>query len=118
MEKLMSEYVKYITNDRGDRVGVLLDIEVYQRLANPLNLDAECLGGLNMDELQALAQSQLATVSQTRLTELLALNAESQLSTDEVAELDYLITQIDQLTILKTRARYTLHRLNELAIVA
>ena len=109
----MSEYVKYITNDRGDRVGVLLDLEVYQRLANPLNLDAECLGGLNMDKLQALAQSQLATVSQTRLTELLARNAESQLSTNEVAELDYLIAQVDRLTILKTRSRYTLNRLNE-----
>jgi molybdenum cofactor biosynthesis enzyme MoaA len=118
MEKLMSEYVKYITDDRGDLVGVLLEIEVYQRLTNPLNLDAECLGGLNMDELQALAQSQLATVSQTRLTDLLARNTKSQLSTDEVAELDYLIAQIDQLTILKTLARYTLHRLNELTIAA
>jgi molybdenum cofactor biosynthesis enzyme MoaA len=107
MGKLMSEHVQYITNDRGDRVGVLLEMEVYQRLANQSNLDAECLGGLNIDELQALAQSQLAIVSQSRLTELLARNAESQLSTDEVAELDYLVAQIDQLTILKTRARYT-----------
>jgi hypothetical protein len=97
MEKFMSEHVKYIANDRGDRVGVLLDLEAYHRLANPLNLDAECLGGLNMDELQALAQSQLATVSQTRLTDLLARNTESQISTDEVAELGYLIAQIDPL---------------------
>jgi molybdenum cofactor biosynthesis enzyme MoaA len=118
MEKLMSEYVRYITNDRGERVGVLLEMEVYQRLTNQLSLDAECLGGLNIDELQALAQSQLATVSQARLTELLARNAESQLAPDEVAELDYLIAQIDQLTILKTRARYTLSCLNELAIAA
>lgn len=71
-----------------------------------------------MDELQALAQSQLATVSQIRLHELLARNAESQLSTDEVAELDRLIAQVDQLTILKTRARYTLNRLQELVTVA
>jgi hypothetical protein len=118
MEKLMSEYVQYVTNDRGDRVGVLLEMEVYQRLTNQSNLDAECLGGLNIDELQALAQSQLATVSQARLTELLTRNTESQLATDEVAELDYLIAQVDQLTILKTRARYTLNRLNELATAA
>jgi molybdenum cofactor biosynthesis enzyme MoaA len=118
MDKLMSEHVQYITNDRGDRVGVLLEMEVYQRLTNPLNLDAECLGGLNIDELQALAQSQLATASQARLTELLVRNTASQLSTEEVAELDYLIAQIDQLTILKTRARYTLNRLSELAIAA
>ena len=65
-----------------------------------------------------LPQSQLATVSQTRLHQLLALNAESQLSTDEVAELDRLIAQVDQLTILKTRARYTLQRLHELATLA
>jgi molybdenum cofactor biosynthesis enzyme MoaA len=118
MEEFMSESVRYITNDRGDRVGVLLEMEAYQKLTNPLNLDAECLGGLDLDELKALAQSQLATVSQTRLTELLARNTESQLTTDEVAELDYLIAQVDQLTILKTRARYTLNRLNKLAIAA
>jgi hypothetical protein len=114
----MSEHIQYITNDRGDRVGVLLDLAVYQRLANSSNFDAECLDSLNMDELQALAQSQLATVSQTCLHELLARNSESQLSTDEVAELDRLIAQVDQLTILKTLARYTLNRLNELATVA
>jgi hypothetical protein len=114
----MSADIQYITNDRGDRVGVLLDLAVYQRLVNSSNFDAECLDSLNMDELQALAQSQLATVSQTRLHELLAQNSESQLSTDEVAELDRLIAQVDQLTILKTRARYTLQRLHELATVA
>lgn len=114
----MSEHVRYITNDRGERVGVLLDLEVYQRLANPSNLDAECLGGLNLDELQALAQSQLATISQMRLAELLVRNVESQLSAEEVVELDYLIAQVDRLTILKTRARYTLHRLQEFAIAA
>lgn len=106
--------MQYITNEQGQRVGVLLDIEAYQRLASPLNADSECLRGLSLEELQALAGSQLATASQTRLDELLAQNAESQLSNDEVAELDHLVTQIDQLTILKTRARYTLNRLQEL----
>jgi hypothetical protein len=114
----MSEHLQYITDDRGERVGVLLDMEAYQNLANRSNLDIECLSGLSTEELQALAQSQLATVSQTRLAELLAQNAESQLSTDELAELDYLIAQIDQLTILKTRARYTLNHLRELATAA
>jgi hypothetical protein len=114
----MPEYIQYVTDDRGDRVGVLLDIAVYQRLANSSSFDAECLDSLNMDELQALAQSQLATVSQTRLHELLARNSESQLSTDEVTELDRLIAQVDQLTILKTRARYTLNCLSKLVAVA
>ena len=49
------------------------------------------------------------------MRQLLAKNAESVLSTDEVAELDHLVAQVDQLTILKTRARYTLNRLQELA---
>ena len=111
----MSEYVQYVTNEQGERVGVLLDIKAYQRLASPLTSDSECLSGLSVDELQALADSQLATASQTRLDELLAKNAESVLSTDEVAELDHLVAQVDQLTILKTRARYTLNRLQELA---
>jgi hypothetical protein len=35
----MSEQVHYITNEQGERVNVLLDLEVYNRLANPLALD-------------------------------------------------------------------------------
>jgi hypothetical protein len=68
-----------------------------------------------VDEPQALADSQLSAASQRRLDDLLAQNAESQLSTDETEELDQLIAKVDQLTILKTRARYTLKRLQELA---
>jgi hypothetical protein len=68
--------------------------------------------------LQALAQSQLATVSQARLNELLSQNHEYRLSIYEIAELDRLIAQVDQLTILKTRARYTLNRLDELVRAA
>jgi hypothetical protein len=114
----MAKHMQYVTNDRGERVGVLLDLAIYQRLANLSNFDPECLDSLNMDELQALAQCQLATVSQTRLNELLAQNAESELPHDEMVELDCLIAQVDQLTILKTRARYTLNRLQELATAA
>ncbi|EDX70735.1 hypothetical protein MC7420_8163 [Coleofasciculus chthonoplastes PCC 7420] len=52
------------------------------------------------------------------MDDLLVRNAESQLSADEIANLDHLLAQVDQLTILKTRARYTLHRLETLATVA
>jgi molybdenum cofactor biosynthesis enzyme MoaA len=107
----MSQCVQYITNDRGERVGVLLEIEAYQRLLNPVSLDAECLSELSVEELQALAESKLTTTAQIRLTELLAQNVEYTLSSDEVAELDYTLAQVDQLTILKTRARYTLKQL-------
>jgi hypothetical protein len=104
----MSECVQYITNDRGDRVGVLLEIEAYQRLITLTNLDTEYLGGLSIEELQALAESKLATAAQVHLNELLAKNIEQRLSSNEIAELDAILAQVDQLTILKTRARYTL----------
>ncbi|MEP0883714.1 hypothetical protein NDI49_19355 [Trichocoleus sp. ST-U3] len=52
------------------------------------------------------------------MNDLLVQNVESQLSADEVANLDRLLAQVDQLTILKTRARYTLHCLEIVATVA
>lgn len=93
-------------------------MEAYNRLANPLALDEECLIGLSRDELQALADSRLVPTAQNQLDDLLVRNAESQLSADEIANLDHLLAQVDQLTILKTRARYTLHRLETLVTVA
>jgi hypothetical protein len=32
----MSETIRYITDDTGKPIGVLLDLEVYRQLANPL----------------------------------------------------------------------------------
>ena len=109
----MSEPLQYITNEQGNRVGVLLDWNTYTRLANPLELDKECLVGLSVDELKALASCKLAVAEQTRLDDLVTRNAESLLCADEVAELDELLAKADQLTILKTRARYTLKCLEE-----
>lgn len=117
--KVMSaEHVRYITNEQGERVGVLLDMEAYKQLTNSLTHDSECLGSLSIDELQALADSKLAPSSQVRLNELLTQNAASRLSANEQAELDHLVAQIDQLTVLKTRARYTLNRLKDLDTVS
>ncbi len=70
--------------------------------------DPELLVGLSEDELEALAESQLTHSAQARLDDLLGRNVESQLTAKELAELDCLLGRIDQLTILKTRARYTL----------
>ncbi|MBS1252803.1 MAG: hypothetical protein MAG451_01845 [Anaerolineales bacterium] len=105
----MIEHVRYVTDEQGERVGVLLDLEEYRRLANSPALDAELLVGLSQAELEALADGKLAPATQSRLDELLARNAEAKLSPDESAELDRLLDQVDQLTILKTRAKYTLH---------
>lgn len=104
----MSEQLRYITNEEGERVGVLLEIDEYNRLQNQTASDPEILVGIDRSELQALADSMLVPSAQRRLDELLALNTENQLSAEESAELDRLLTQVDHLTVLKTRARYTL----------
>ena len=70
--------------------------------------DPELLVGLSDDELEALADSMLAPSAQARLDELSGRNAGNELAVDEQAELDRLLARVDQLTILKTRARYTL----------
>ena len=70
--------------------------------------DLELLTGLSVEELEALADSLLAPAAQVRLDDLLTRRKEGLVSPDEVAELDRLLRKSDQLTILKTRARYTL----------
>jgi hypothetical protein len=115
----MSEPVRYITDEQGNRVGVVLDFERYPYLASPLALDTNCLVGLSTEELQALANCRLTSGDQARLNDLLERNSEPQLagalSEDEVNELDRLLAEGDHLTVLKARARYTLKRLSELS---
>jgi hypothetical protein len=77
-------------------VGVLLDWNTYALLANPLGLDVECLLGLSLDELKALASCKLALVEQNRLDELVEMNASSLLGVDEIAELDELLAKADR----------------------
>ena len=107
----MSETVQYVTNQQGERVGVLLDLKTYDRLANASASDEELLAGLSLEELQALANIQLASTEQAHLSELLAQNVEGQLLIETTATIDRLLTQVDNLNILKTRARYTLKQL-------
>jgi hypothetical protein len=72
--------------------------------------DSELLVGLSVEELEALADSLLAPTAQARLDELLAGQKEKALSAAEERELDGLLQKVDHLTILKTRARYTLNQ--------
>jgi hypothetical protein len=104
----MDSSVRYITNEEGERIGVLLALEEYRQLTQLPATAPELLRGLSEEELQALAQSALAPADQSRLDDLLARNAEAQLSEVEQTELDRLLTYVDHLTLLKTRARYTL----------
>lgn len=114
----MSESIQYVTNQQGERVGVLLNLETYHQLTNTSILDAEILTGLSQNELQALAESMLSPKAQVQLDDLLTRNVEHQLSSDEIVILDHLLEQVDQLNILKTRARYTLNKLEETSGVA
>ena len=104
------EEIQYITNNEGERVGVLLDMQTYQHLALKQAHDPDILIGLSNAELEALANSKLASSTQTHLDTLLIQNTNSQLSSEETTELDGLLAQVDYLTVLKTRARYTLHQ--------
>ena len=73
-----------------------------------MNNDPEMLIGLSAGELEALSDSLLAPSAPARLDELLARNVQHQLETAEVSELDRLLERVDQLTVLKTRAKYPL----------
>lgn len=104
----MNHSVRYITDEQGERVGVVLDLPEYQHLTTYRAVDPELLTGLSQAELHALAFCALAPTQQTRLDDLLDRNSNNMLSTEETAELDRLLEDIDYLNVLKTRARYTL----------
>ena len=61
--------------------------------------------------LTALADMALAPKCQSRLDDLLAKNVEGKLSTEETKELDVLLTQVDELNLVKARAAATLHQI-------
>jgi len=110
MAKPLSSEIRYLTDEQGERIGVVLDMDVFQRLSKRTTLDPELLVNMDRAELDALAHSKLAPDAQERLDKLLTRNKEGKLSTQEATELDRLLEQVDQLTILKARALYTLHR--------
>jgi hypothetical protein len=99
--------LQYVTDQQGEKVGVVLDLATYNRLIS--SVDAELLQGLSIAELEALAESKLAIDSQQQLSEMLTRNSENNLSDREIDNLDLLLMKVDQLNILKTRARYTLN---------
>ena len=114
----MSDAIRYITDDAGNQIGVLLDLDAYRQLSNPLLSDRKCLVSLSRNELLALAHCEISLPEQARLDHLLAQNAEAKLSEAETTELDQILAEADHLMVLKARALYTLKRLNELAIAS
>ncbi|BAZ28190.1 hypothetical protein NIES4074_06210 [Cylindrospermum sp. NIES-4074] len=72
-------------------------------------VDSELLIGLSLDELGALAESALSPKNQKALDDLLIKNSANLLSNEETETLDTILAQVDQINIIKTRARYTLN---------
>lgn len=56
---------KYVANEQGKQVGVLIDLTDYRRLLAARPSDPEILVDLSQDELDALAESKLAPKKQS-----------------------------------------------------
>jgi hypothetical protein len=107
--------MQYITDEMGDRVGVVLDWATYQRLLGRVppdfSRDPERLMGLTEAELSVLATVSLALEVQVELSELLRRDGDG-LSAVERGRLDEILEEVDRLNLLKARARYTLRSLS------
>ena len=62
----MSKAVQYITNEQGERVGVLLDLNTYSQLSQPSELDEECLVGLSVDDVFSAHLEDIHPIAATR----------------------------------------------------
>lgn len=69
----------------------------------------EPLRGMSTAELSALAEAVVAPGKQASLQALLEKNRLGALDPQEEVVLDALLTQVDQVGLLKARAQYTLH---------
>jgi hypothetical protein len=111
----MINEIQYVTNTQGDRVGVLLDIETYQRLLQQGETgDPELLLNLSREELQALAECKLVPAEQAQIDQIMERNSLRQLSGAEVERLDSELKKVEYLNNLRSRAKYTLQRLYHL----
>ena len=70
--------------------------------------DEDLLSNISPAELHALSAIALSPPLQTQLSDLLDRNSANQLSPEELTHLDRILEQVDQLNLLKARARYTL----------
>lgn len=80
-----------------------------RRKASPASAAVpEPLSGLSAGELNALAEAVVAPGKQASLQAMLEKNRLGALDPEEEAALDELLTQVDQVGLLKARAQYTL----------
>ncbi len=66
------------------------------------------LSNMNLQELRALAEAVVAPDRQQQLGALLDKNRRGELSPEEQEALNELLAEVDQVALLKARARYTM----------
>ena len=104
---------QFLTNEQGERVGVVLDMATYEKLLRLETRDANLLRDLTIEQLEVLAKSQLTSDAQEQLYDLIEKKKTSALSREETKQLAGFLEQIDQLAVLKARALYTLKQNNK-----
>lgn len=99
---------RYITNQEGKAVEVILDIASYHALLKAQSQDTNLLRDMSLEELEALAKGKLGVEHQTQLNLLIQREKEGLLNSEEIKHLDDMLEQLDRLNLLKARALYTL----------
>jgi hypothetical protein len=105
---------RFLTNDRGKPVEVVLDLNTYRNLVESQPRDPKLLRDLSQEQLEALAEGHLTTEREATLHDLIEKKKVAALAPEESALLSSLLEQVDQLALLKARAVYTLHHLKKL----
>ena len=109
MSSLLSEmHVEYLVREDGERTGVVLNWQDYQKLRARLEVDPDLLIGLDVETLSAIANGVLSASHQQQLEALLERNRTDGLAPEEQSELDRLLDDIDRMNLLKARAIYAL----------
>jgi len=76
---------------------------LYSDLPN-LNINADDLGRYSDEQLWAIVYQRLAWYQDSRLHELIALGKQGRLTEEDTAEMERLISLVDRVTLLRSRA--------------
>jgi len=95
--------------DQVEMAGELLRNLRFALRSKPTESRAELvpLSNMSLQELRILAEAVVAPDRQQQLRALLDKNRRGELSPEEQEALDQLLTEVDQVGLLKARARYT-----------
>ena len=105
---------RFVTNDQGQAIEVVLDVSTYERLLRSQSGDPKLLRDFSREQLEALAKSTLTTAEEDKLHSLVEKKKSGLLSGEEAAQLHEVLEQVDQLALVKARALDTLHTMQTL----